>query len=121
MSKKVISMKGEEVDFDLLEIKAKMQKADKPLEVKTREDFVHMKRRRRGSANFDDLLKKNTKKAAKEESSSPTADKAKSVKEEVQPTPTPEATSTEVEKTPEVAVKKKKTTAKRKIVKKDDT
>jgi len=51
-------MRGEEVDFDLLEIKAKMQKMDKPLDVKTREDFVHMKRRRRGGPKIDQLLKK---------------------------------------------------------------
>lgn len=43
------SVKGEEVDFDLLETKQKME-TNKPkvLEVKQREDFVHTKRRSRG-------------------------------------------------------------------------
>lgn len=60
MSKKTRSARGDEVDFDLLQIKAKLQKTDKPLDVKTREDYVHQKRRRRGSRKIVDMLKKDS-------------------------------------------------------------
>lgn len=56
MSRKVKSAKGQEVDFDLLQIKSNMQQTDKPLDVKTREDFVHLKRRRRGNSKVAQML-----------------------------------------------------------------
>lgn len=56
MSRKARSVRGEEVDFDLLEIKSKMQSGDKPVEVKVREDFVHLKRRRRGRVNMSEII-----------------------------------------------------------------
>lgn len=113
MARKTLSMKGEEVDFDLLDIKAKMQKGDKPLEVKTREDFVHMKRRRRGSTRFDDLLKKANKledKISKEENTPVSTPKAE------KPTPTQSPTTEEKVKE-ETSPRRVKT--KRKIIKKD--
>ena len=111
MTKKARSMKGEEVDFDLLDIKAKMQKADKPLEVKTREDFVHMKRRRRGSARFDDLLRKSAKPEVKTDSK-----KIKDTTTKAEKTPPP-SPSEEVQD--EKPVEKTTRKTKRKIVKKD--
>jgi len=47
MSKKTRSAKGEEVDFDLLEIKAQIASAPKTINVKKREDFIDKKMRRR--------------------------------------------------------------------------
>ena len=55
-------MKGEEVDFDLLKIKSKLHKTDKPLEVRTREDFVHLSRRRRGKSKITELINKKLEK-----------------------------------------------------------
>lgn len=43
----VRSMRGVEVDFDLMEIKAQIASAPKPVEVKEREDFVDRRLRRR--------------------------------------------------------------------------
>lgn len=56
MSRKAKSARGEEVDFDLLQVKSNIQKTDKPLDVKTREDFVHLKRRRRGNSKVSQML-----------------------------------------------------------------
>lgn len=125
MTKKTVSMRGEEVDFDLMEIKAKMQKMDKPLDVKTREDFVHMKRRRRGGAKIEQLLKSRQDASDEEAKTSATSDteptKAKAskkkatkksdIKASAEPEVTPEVTP---EQEPEVTKE-----AKRKIIKKD--
>ena len=40
-------MRGEIVDFDLLQIKEMMKNSPKPIEVKAREDFIEKKLRRR--------------------------------------------------------------------------
>jgi hypothetical protein len=45
--RKVRSMRGVEIDFDLMDIKAQIAAAPKPLEVKAREDFVDRRMRRR--------------------------------------------------------------------------
>lgn len=113
MSRKTVSMKGEEVDFDLLDIKAKMQKGDKPLEVKTREDFVHMKRRRRGSTRFDDLLKKANK---PEDEKTKTEDAPTPTPKAEKPTPTQSPTK---EKNVEAETSTRKVRNRRKIIKKD--
>lgn len=115
MSKKTVSMKGEEVDFDLLDIKAKMQKGDKPLEVKTREDFVHMKRRRRGSARFDDLLKKSSKPEEKAVTASKPTPTPKAEKVTQQPAVKEDAVDAATESPTAI----RKVRNKRKIIKKD--
>lgn len=73
MSRKTKSVKGDEVDFDLLETKQRIEQ-NKPrvLEVKQREDFVHKRRKSRGRSSVMDRIKRN--KDSKEElkqSSSP--------------------------------------------------
>lgn len=116
MSKKTVSMRGEEVDFDLMEIKAKMQKMDKPLDVKTREDFVHMKRRRRGGAKIDQLLKKRQdalESPSEEKPKTSTAKESAKASKKTAKKKTQEVTK-EPEATPETTKE-----AKRKIIKKD--
>lgn len=58
------SIKGEEVDFDLLETKQKIEE-NKPrvLEVRQREDFVHTKRKSRGRKAVMDRIRKKKEKA----------------------------------------------------------
>lgn len=107
MARKTVSMRGEEVDFDLLDIKAKMQKLEKPLDVKTREDFVHMKRRRRGSLNMEELVK--SRKESEEDVPQPTP----------VPEPPPEEEKENIEKESVESKATNKPKAKRKIVKKD--
>lgn len=49
MSRKTVSVKGEQLDFDILETKQNLEnKKPQALEVKQRQDFVHKKRRSRG-------------------------------------------------------------------------
>lgn len=71
MSRKTTSIKGEEVDFDLLETKQNLEnKKPQALEVKQRQDFVHKKRRSRGrSAAMEKIRQRN-------DSVSNTADKS---------------------------------------------
>ena len=59
MARKVRSMKGEEVDFDLLKTKQEIGDKERVLEVRDREDFVHTKRRTRGRAALLKRLNKN--------------------------------------------------------------
>lgn len=40
------SMRGQVVDFDLLQMKSKISKKDTPADVKLREKFIHSKRKR---------------------------------------------------------------------------
>jgi len=61
MARKVKSIKGEEVDFDLLKTKQELGEKERVLEVRDREDFVHTKRRTRGRAALLDRLNKNKK------------------------------------------------------------
>lgn len=112
MAKRTTSIKGEVVDFDLLDIKSKMEKTDKPLDVKTREDFVHMKRRRRGAVNMVALAESRNKNKQKQNASSPVQEAAPSLKDD-----TSDAANTQnADATIKTA---SKTTSKRKIVKKD--
>lgn len=97
MARKIKSLKGEEVDFDLLKTKQELGDKERVLEVRDREDFVHTKRRTRGRAALLQRLNKN--KAAREE-----ANRAEAKSETTSETSTTSNT------------KKKK---KRKIVKKD--
>ena len=98
MARKAKSLKGEEVDFDLLKTKEELSGKAPILEVKDREDFVHTKRRTRGRKALMDRLKKN-----KQAKSEPNTEKKK---------PEPKSSSSETKTT-------KKKTSKRKIVKKD--
>jgi hypothetical protein len=71
MARKATSIKGEVVDFDLLELKRKI--GDKPVsaDVKNREDFVYSKRKRGSKRAVQKMLDKTDKpvetKAAKPE------------------------------------------------------
>lgn len=82
-------MRGEEVDFDLLATKQKMEE-NKPrvLEVKQREDFVHKRRKSRGRRSIMNKIQDNkktadaktapeTKEETKKESSTPKATSSK--------------------------------------------
>lgn len=99
MARKVKSIKGEVVDFDLLKTKEQLGEKERVLEVRDREDFVHTKRRTRGRAALLKRLNKNKK--AREESS----------KEESK------ASESKIEASSKTETKKTK--KKRKIVKKD--
>lgn len=55
------SLKGEEIDFDLLKTKQELGQKETVLEVRDREDFVHTKRRTRGRAALIQRLNKNKK------------------------------------------------------------
>lgn len=59
MARKIRSLKGEEVDFDLLKTKQELGEKDRVLEVRDREDFVHTKRRTRGRAALLQRLNKS--------------------------------------------------------------
>jgi len=61
MARKVKSLKGEEIDFDLLKTKQELGQKETVLEVRDREDFVHTKRRTRGRAALIQRLNKNKK------------------------------------------------------------
>ena len=119
MSRKTKSARGELVDFDLLQVKSKIQEADKPLEVKTREDFVHMKRKRRGSSKITEMIRKESEHADAErqkvlEENRQKARKALAEKEKMKSSSNPTTVEETVTQN-EVAPKK----AGRKIVKKD--
>ena len=56
MSKRVQSIKGETVDFDLFEIKEQISKNPKSSEVMMRENYIDVKRRRTSRKNVSQLL-----------------------------------------------------------------
>lgn len=119
MSKKATSMRGEEVDFDLLDIKEKMQQKSKPLEVKTREDFVHMKRRRRGGGNIDKLLQERQSKAVDIKTPTKENKKEASVKKKKTDNKTVQNQQSSENVEPSNNEKTPESTPNRKIVKKD--
>lgn len=51
--RQVRSMRGEKVDFDLMEIKAQIASQPKTTEVKAREDFIETRLRRRAKRRLD--------------------------------------------------------------------
>jgi hypothetical protein len=61
MERKTRSMRGEEVNFDLLEIKQKIGEKPTPIDVENREKFVFSKRKRRGKKVIDNLLHTTSK------------------------------------------------------------
>ena len=67
MSRKTKSVQGEEVDFDLLQVKSKMQSSEPTLDVKTREDFIHLKRKRRGKSKISEMVAAKAKQHAEQE------------------------------------------------------
>jgi len=84
MARKVKSLKGEDVDFDLLKTKQELGKKERVLEVRDREDFVHIKRRTRGRAALLQRLNKNKKErevSAKAETSTTSSESAKTSNE----------------------------------------
>lgn len=108
MSRRITrSAKGEEVDFDLLETKQKMEE-NKPrtLEVRQREDFVHTKRRSRGRRAVMDRLRESKRESAAES-------KVENKVEKESPKSEKSDTSTDKSNT-----SKKK--SKRRVVKKDE-
>lgn len=56
MSRKTTSMRGEQVDFDLFDIKNKILSAPTIESVKQRERFIDKKRRRGTSRKIDEML-----------------------------------------------------------------
>ena len=56
MSKRVQSIKGETVDFDLFKIKEQISKNPKSSEVLMRENYIDVKRRRTSRKNVSQLL-----------------------------------------------------------------
>ena len=54
--RKVRSMRGEEVDFDLMEIKKQMADQPKSMEVKAREDFIEQRLRRRAKRRIQQTV-----------------------------------------------------------------
>lgn len=110
MSRKATSIKGEVVDFDLFEVKRQIAKKTQSPESKEREQFVFSKRRRGSRRTVEKMLDDQQKNAA-------------SVKESLDaqanaPAPEVEATEAVVEPEPAKVKTKKKTTAKRRIIKK---
>ena len=57
MSRKTVSIKGVEVDFDLFEVKRQIAKKAPSDEAKKREDFVYSKRRRGSKRTVEKMLK----------------------------------------------------------------
>ena len=53
---KVVSAKGEVVDFDLLRVKSSMEGADKPQGVSAREQYIDIRRRRNPRRSVSDLV-----------------------------------------------------------------
>jgi len=65
---KAKSLRGEEVDFDLLKTKEELAKTPKTvLEVRDREDFVHIKRRTRGKARLLEKMRQKKELDAKKD------------------------------------------------------
>lgn len=60
MERKIKSMRGDIVDFDLLDIKQQMGKKPVSIEVENREKFISSKRRRGGKKTINKLLKMDT-------------------------------------------------------------
>lgn len=58
---KTRSIRGEVVDFDLLKLKSKMEKTDKPDEVEMREKYIDIKRRRNPRRSVSDLVKEQSR------------------------------------------------------------
>ena len=54
--KKVRSIKGDIVDFDLMKIKQNMEQRDKPDSVELREKYIDIRRRRNPRRNVSDLV-----------------------------------------------------------------
>lgn len=59
--RKVQSIKGEIVDFDLLEVKSKMADSPKSESVVQRERFIDKKRRRSNGRKIDEMLEQQSK------------------------------------------------------------
>jgi len=112
MARKIRSMKGEEVDFDLLQIKSRLEKTEKPVDVKTREDFVHMKRKRRGNSKVSELISKRLEEEKpKKKNDTVEEQKVSSNADDISP---------EVKEPEPIEQEHKPKKKKRKIVKKDD-
>ena len=65
MTKKVRSMKGETVDFDLFRIKEQISKSNKSEEAVAREQFVYSKRRRGSKRTVDNMRRDQEASTAK--------------------------------------------------------
>lgn len=64
MSRKTKSMRGEIVDFDLMEIKRNLKKHPAPISVQQRQDFVDKKIKRRVKKLADKITEKQLEDAA---------------------------------------------------------
>lgn len=85
MSRKVTSMRGEVVDFDLFEIKAQINGAPVTETIQNRERFIDLKRRRGTKRKLQDML------AEQEASKQAVVDALAAKSEEAQASEMPEA------------------------------
>lgn len=106
MARVTKSMRGQEVDFDLMEIKSSIENKSKPVEVRDREDFIHTtKRRKSKSKRLSELAQKESKNKEKTKE----AAKTRNVSKEKQ-TPKTQTNKTSKKKTTRKIIKKEKST-----------
>lgn len=102
MAKKVRSIKGEVVDFDLLKVKQQIENRDKPDSVEMREKYIDIRRRRNPRRNVADLVneQRQNEQDARDKIRKSKEAKAASTKttEVVEPTPTVTVTATPKQK-----------------------
>jgi len=111
MSRKVRSIKGDVVDFDLFEVKKQIGEKPVSTDVENRERFVFSKRRRGSKRAVESLLKDQKVKEAKVRHAMKSAEFAKQKRAEQAGSATPEETKEVKSKSPEP-------TPRRRIVKK---
>lgn len=117
--KKVRSIKGELVDFDLLRVKQQIEGIDKPDSVEMREKYIDIRRRRNPRRNVADLVNEQRQneqdareKIRKSKEAKANSTKATEVPEETVAAtvePTPDVTSTPAKRTKRKVVKRSKT------------
>lgn len=102
MSRKTTSVKGEEVDFDILETKQNLEsKKPQALEVKQRQDFVHKKRRSRGRSSAMEKIRQRNDNSTPKTSAKASASTGENKKESTATTPTKKKRRTIVKNTKE--------------------
>jgi hypothetical protein len=111
MGKKVRSMRGELIDWDLATVKNQMKDKPAPVNVKNRQDFIDAKLRRRVKKVKDQLGQLESSKVDRKIAAPPVEERAKIDEAPV------EANTTEQVETPEV----ENTTSKRSVRRKSST
>lgn len=110
MTRKVQSIKGQEVDFDLFEIKAQISNTPKTSDVLMRETYIDIKRRRPSRKSMAQLL------ADQEKNKSMVSESIKNQKETTESVEAPVQTEAKAETGTEENNKKEKT--KKRVVRK---